>query len=149
MVPTTFEALCFHVASPDLAEGLTAETFFKLVRAAERFDTGKGTPRTWIFSIARNVLADHRRRAPVRPYVPIGNLRDLVCDAPSAEERLLREEDVARLLNGSPLFRLPTGSSSGFGPADDALIIVGRPPDRVTMAAIYDRAEERPQYRLN
>ena len=89
----------FHVASPDLAEDLTAETFLKLLRSQARYDETRGSGRTWIFTIARNVLIDHRRRARVRPYVPIGNLRDLEFDAPSAEERLLREEEVARLLN--------------------------------------------------
>lgn len=89
----------FHVPSLDAAEDLTAETFLKVVRAADRFDPERASPRTWILTVARNVLADHRRRARLRQYVPLTGFRDLVCDTPSPEERLLREEEVARLLD--------------------------------------------------
>jgi RNA polymerase sigma-70 factor (ECF subfamily) len=90
----------FHVPHPDAAEDLTAETFLRVVRAAARFDPDKGSVRTWILSIARNVLTDWRRRARLRQYVPIGTLHDLAFDAPSPEERLLREEEVGRLMDG-------------------------------------------------
>lgn len=89
----------FHVPYPDTAEDLTAETFLKVVAAVGRFDPDKGSPKTWIMTVARNVLADWRRRARLRQYVPVGGMYDLVYDAPSPEERLLREEEVARLLD--------------------------------------------------
>lgn len=89
----------FHVPLADVAEDLTAETFFKVVRAAARFDPEKGTPKAWILTVARNVLADWRRRARLRQYVSIGTMHDLACDAPSPEERLLREEEVGRVLD--------------------------------------------------
>jgi RNA polymerase sigma factor (sigma-70 family) len=89
----------FHIPLPDVAEDLTAETFLKVVRAAERFDAERGSPKTWILSVARNTLADWRRRARLRQYVSIGTMHDLVSDAPSPEERLLREEEVGRLLD--------------------------------------------------
>lgn len=112
---STLEALChewyeahgvavynyfrFHVPQPDLAEDLTAETFLKVVRAADRFDPAKGTPRAWILTVARNLLADWRRRARLRQYVTLGTMHDLVYEAPSPEERLLREEEVGQLLD--------------------------------------------------
>jgi RNA polymerase sigma-70 factor (ECF subfamily) len=89
----------FHVPSADLAEDLTAETFLKVVRASDRFDQERASPRTWILTVARNVLVDHRRRAKLRQYVSLTGFRDLVCEAPSPEERLLREEEVGRLLD--------------------------------------------------
>lgn len=112
---STLEALChewyeahgvavynyfrFHVPQPDVAEDLTAETFLKVVRAADRFDPAKGTPRAWILTVARNLLADWRRRARLRQYVTLGTMHDLVYEAPSPEERLLREEEVGQLLD--------------------------------------------------
>jgi RNA polymerase sigma factor (sigma-70 family) len=84
----------FHVPLPDVAEDLTAETFLKVVRAAHRFDPRRGTPKAWILTVARNVLG-----ARLRQYVALGTMRDLVYDAPSPEERLLREEQVGRLLD--------------------------------------------------
>ena len=89
----------FHIPLPDVAEDLTAETFLKVVRAAARFDPRRGTPRAWILTVARNTLGDWRRRARLRQYVALGTMRDLVYDAPSPEERLLRQEEVGRLLD--------------------------------------------------
>lgn len=89
----------FHVPFPDVAEDLTAETFLKVVRAEQRFDPSQGAPRAWILTVAHNVLGDWRRRARLRQYVPLGSLRDLVHDAPSPEERLLKEEEVGRVLD--------------------------------------------------
>ena len=89
----------FHVPLADVAEDLTAETFLKVVRAADRFDPLKGTAKAWILTVARNVLTDWRRRARLRQYVTLGTMHDLVCEAPSPEERLLREEEVGRLLD--------------------------------------------------
>jgi RNA polymerase sigma-70 factor, ECF subfamily len=89
----------FHVPQVDVAEDLTAETFLKVVRSADRFDPAKGSPKAWILTMARNVLIDWRRRARLRQYVTIGTMHDLVYEAPSPEERLLREEEVGRMLD--------------------------------------------------
>jgi RNA polymerase sigma-70 factor (ECF subfamily) len=94
-----YNYLRFHVPLPDVAEDLTAETFFKVVRAASRFEPSKGTPRAWILTVARNVLGDWRRRARLRQYVPLGSMHDLVYEAPSPEERLMKEEEIGRLLD--------------------------------------------------
>jgi RNA polymerase sigma-70 factor, ECF subfamily len=89
----------FHVPLPDVAEDLTAETFLKVIRAAGRFDPERGRPKAWILTVARNVLGDWRRRARLRQYVALGTMHDLIYEAPSPEERLLREEEVGRLLD--------------------------------------------------
>jgi RNA polymerase sigma factor (sigma-70 family) len=88
----------FHLASADAAEDVTADTFLKAFRSADRYDESKGQPRTWIFRIAQNTLRDYQRRARLRQHLPIGSMRDLATDAPSPEERILWEEQVARLL---------------------------------------------------
>lgn len=89
----------FHLPSADAAEDVTADTFLKAFRAADRYDESLGTPRTWLFRIAQNTLRDHQRRTRLRQHLPIGSMRDLATDAPSPEERLLWEEQVARLLS--------------------------------------------------
>ncbi len=89
----------FHLPSADAAEDVTADTFLKVFHAADRFDSARAQPQTWIFRIAQNTLRDYLRRARVRKHVPLGAMRDLVSDAPSAEERLLWEEQVGRLLD--------------------------------------------------
>jgi RNA polymerase sigma-70 factor (ECF subfamily) len=89
----------FHLPLADVAEDLTAETFLKVVRAADRFDPLRGSAKAWILTVARNLLADWRRRARLRQYVTLGTMHDLAYEAPSPEERLLREEEVGRLLD--------------------------------------------------
>lgn len=88
----------FHLPSADAAEDVTADTFLKAFRAAERYDESLGSPRTWLFRIAQNTLRDHQRRARLRDHLSIGQMRDLASDQPSPEERLLWEEEVAGLL---------------------------------------------------
>ncbi|MGZ8397838.1 MAG: RNA polymerase sigma factor [Gemmatimonadales bacterium] len=93
-----YNYLRFHLSSPDLAEDLTAEVFLRALKSSALFDPAIGGPRAWLFRIAQNVLRDHFRRAQRRRLVSIAGMRDLEYQAPSPEERLLWEEEVAGLL---------------------------------------------------
>ncbi len=84
----------FQLVPPDDADDLTAETFLRAVRAAERYDASRAGVQTWLLTIARNVLIDDRRSARVRRRVGIDELRDLAMDEPSPEERMMRREEV-------------------------------------------------------
>lgn len=103
----------FQVASADEADDLTAEVFLRAVRSAERYDPLRGTPRNWLFRIAQNAVRDHGRRERRRRQVPITGFRDLQSGAPSPEERLLWQEEVAGLL--AALARLPEGDRELVG----------------------------------
>lgn len=93
-----YSYLRFHLPSPDLAEDLTAEAFLRALRSFNSFDPSTGSPRAWLFRIAQNVLRDYLRQARRRQTLPIAGMRDLKCEAPSPEERVLWEEEVASLL---------------------------------------------------
>jgi RNA polymerase sigma factor (sigma-70 family) len=108
-----YSYLRFHQSSPDLAEDLTAEVFLRALRSFHRFDPAVGSPRAWLFRIAQNALRDHKRQARRRQVVPISGMRDLKCEAPSPEERLLREEEVAALL--AAVANLPTNDREVIG----------------------------------
>lgn len=81
--------LRFHLSSPDVAEDLTAEVFLRALRSFGRIDPSAGSPRAWLFRIAQNALRDHQRQAKRRKVLPTSGMRDLMCEAPSPEERLL------------------------------------------------------------
>src|SRR5688572_4420236 len=98
--------LRFHLPSADLAEDLTAEVFLRALKAFHRFDASAGSPRAWLFRIAQNALKDHQRQTVRRRMLPVTAMWDLECEAPSPEERLLWEEEVAVLLGA--VARLPT-----------------------------------------
>lgn len=93
-----YSYLRFHLSSPDLAEDLTAEVFLRALKSFPRFDPALGSPRAWLFRIAQNALRDHQRQARRRQVVSLVGMRDLEYQAPSPEERLLWEEEVAGLL---------------------------------------------------
>ncbi|MGH7537289.1 MAG: RNA polymerase sigma factor [Gemmatimonadales bacterium] len=103
----------FHLPSPDDAEDLAADTFLKAFRSAGQFDSRKAGVRTWLFSIARNAVRDHRRRSRLRQHLPLASQRDLVSEHPSPEERLLWAEHVRRVLEA--LERLSDGDREIIG----------------------------------
>ncbi|ADD44238.1 RNA polymerase sigma factor [Stackebrandtia nassauensis] len=51
-----------RVDDPHLAADLTAEVFLAAMNSAHRYRPGKGTSAGWLFGIARNVVANDRRR---------------------------------------------------------------------------------------
>lgn len=56
---------------PGLAEEVVQETFLRLWRMAERFDTHRGTVRSLLFTIARNTAIDVQRRKPRHEHVEL------------------------------------------------------------------------------
>jgi RNA polymerase sigma-70 factor (ECF subfamily) len=55
-----YRYLYVHVRDRQLAEDLTADTFVRAWRNIATFDFSK--PRPWLYTIARNLLADHWRK---------------------------------------------------------------------------------------
>ena len=127
--PLVYRYLRFHVDSADTAEDLTADTFLRVLESGDRYDPARSEARVWVFTIARNTLRDHFRRTRVRKHVTLANLHDLAVDAPSPEERLLRQESVDRMLWGvrqlrradRELISLRYGSELGFAKIAEVL----------------------------
>lgn len=61
-VDRVYAFFAYRIAVRVEAEDLTAATFERIVRHADRFDEAKGALATWVFAIAENVLIDHYRR---------------------------------------------------------------------------------------
>ena len=79
----------------------------KALRSIKRYDSNRAAPRTWLLRIARNAVTDHlrslRRRGSL--HVSLDRVPDLVAQLPSQEERVLKEERIQHLLNGTKLLR--------------------------------------------
>lgn len=63
-----------------LAEEIVQETFVRAWRSRERFDERRGSRRTWLFAIARNLITDAARARRSRPKLA----------SPGAQERTER-----------------------------------------------------------
>ena len=97
----------FRVATRERAEDITSDVFLKALRSLDHYDRRRAAPRTWLLRIARNAVTDHLRSLRRRGYLQVSLDRapDLVSEAPSQEERILREEQVRRLLSAAATLR--------------------------------------------
>jgi len=58
-----FGFLVYRTGDRHLAEDLLADAFERALRSKARFDRRRGSERTWLYTIALNLLRDHARRA--------------------------------------------------------------------------------------
>jgi RNA polymerase sigma factor (sigma-70 family) len=58
-----FGFLVYRTGNRALAEDVVADTFERALRSRRRFDPRRGSEKTWLYSIALNLLRDHARRA--------------------------------------------------------------------------------------
>jgi len=77
-----------RVADPYLAADLTADVFVAAIDAAAGYRGSAGGPRTWLYGIARNVIAGEFRRSQ----------RERHAEGLIAGRRLLDPDDVSRLI---------------------------------------------------
>jgi len=104
---SVYRYIRFRVATREAAEDVTSEVFMKALRSLHRYDSGRASPRTWLLRIARNAVTDHLRGLKRRGslHVSLDRIPDLVADIPSQEERVVRQERIQSLLNGSQTLR--------------------------------------------
>ena len=55
--------LVYRTSDRALAEDLLADTFERVLRTRFRFDRRKASQKTWLYSIALNLVRDHARRS--------------------------------------------------------------------------------------
>jgi RNA polymerase sigma-70 factor (ECF subfamily) len=74
--------LIYRTGDRALAEDLVADTFERILTTRSRFNRRRASERTWIYTIALNLLTDHQRRATAnaraveRGVVVAGGTRD-------------------------------------------------------------------------
>lgn len=78
------------------AEDLTSGTFERVIRAWGSYDAGRGSERSWILAIARNLLVDHFRRQSHRDALSTD-------EHPRLLEGLFEEDHSERALGADAL----------------------------------------------
>ncbi len=87
-----FAFLAYRTGDRVLAEDLLADTFERVLQARRRFDRRRGSGKTWIYSIALNLLRDHARRRTAEARAVERKRSVAVPDeGESASERALEE----------------------------------------------------------
>lgn len=100
-----FAFLAYRTADRALAEDLLADTFERVLRARRRFDRRRGSAKTWIYSIALNLVRDQARRRTAEARA-VERTRSVAVpgEGESAPERGFEEvehrDTVARALAG-------------------------------------------------
>jgi len=79
------------------AEDAASSTFFKALAALPGFDAGAGSFRSWLFTIAHNVVRDQMRARQRRPEQALGDTFELIDHAPTPEELAIARDERRRL----------------------------------------------------
>jgi RNA polymerase sigma-70 factor, ECF subfamily len=85
------------------AEDVTALAFERLYGSRSRLDRGRGTPRAWLFAIARNAAIDELRRRRRQPQCELDADLSSDQDAGDTLERIERRATVRDALSALPL----------------------------------------------
>ena len=96
-IPQLYGMFMRRWANPTLAEELVQRTVFDAVRGRASFDPARGSPKEWIFGIARNNIRLEIRRRASRGSVngDISRYLDTIDNKPLPDEVLEQKETVA------------------------------------------------------
>jgi RNA polymerase sigma-70 factor, ECF subfamily len=85
-----------------MAEEIVQEVFTRAWRHASAYDPSRASVRTWLYQIARHAVIDARRRAAVRPSLPLHEPPESEAAAPSIEQAMLGWQVAAALERLTP-----------------------------------------------
>jgi RNA polymerase sigma-70 factor (ECF subfamily) len=95
--PAIYRYVLFQVGDVAVAEDLASEVFVRLVEKIDQFSY-RGRPLlAWLYTVARNLVTDHHRRAERSPLLPLDEQQEADTTGPEqvAERRLMAEEVIA------------------------------------------------------
>lgn len=97
--PPVYRYIYHRVGSEHAAEDLTAEVFVRMVEKIYRY-AYRGRPLlAWLYTIARNLVADHHRQRRQLPPVPLDENMpaDTACPEEAAAQRWTQQELTAAI----------------------------------------------------
>lgn len=122
--------LRYRLARPQDAEDITQAVFERAARARERFDPVRASAKTWLLTIARNLLIDHFRSTAGKVDVELTDLETsyahhdtvdlgLSPELASALQTLrVRDREVLALRYGADLPAEDIAAITGLNPAN-------------------------------
>lgn len=94
--PQIFRFLLSRLANREIAEDLTQDIFFKVVRKIETFDKKSGNFSTWLWQIARNSLIDYYRE---KKTVPLSDFLEETKNIPDENNNLKARIEAREILS--------------------------------------------------
>ena len=92
-----FGFLYHMLGCADASEDLVQNVFYRMLKYRHTY-TGEGEFRTWMYHLARNVLADHlRKNRHAAHHTDVADLAEKIGGGPRADEQLQQEQEVAAL----------------------------------------------------
>lgn len=82
----------YRIGDPVEAEDLVADTFERVYRSRRRFDRRRASMKTWVYTIALNLLRDRARRAAVSRRAPVPSAAEASAADPRLEQIEVRAE---------------------------------------------------------
>lgn len=90
--------ICFRICGQrEAAEDVLHEVYLTIWKRAGAFDPGRGSPISWLATIARNRAIDWRRAQPAKAALSVTEAMPLSDPAPLASERMELAERSHRL----------------------------------------------------
>jgi RNA polymerase sigma-70 factor (ECF subfamily) len=98
--PRVYSYVRYRVAGHQDAEDIVAGVFLRAMEAVRdgRFEwRNSGSFAAWLFRVAHNAVADHHRRSPRTPSLPLHEVPGIDLASPPPVDDLLRREQSAEL----------------------------------------------------
>ncbi|UOQ68511.1 RNA polymerase sigma factor [Hymenobacter volaticus] len=92
-----FGFLYHMLGRADASEDLVQNVFYRMLKYRHTY-TGEGEFRSWMYHLARNVLADHvKKNRHATRHTDVADLAEQISGGTHADERLQKEQEVATL----------------------------------------------------
>ena len=88
-----FSTVLLIVKRSDLAEEIIQEAYVRIWHSASSYRSSRGSPMTWMITIARNLAIDLVRKPARESYSDDSELLELPADGPTALETIEASED--------------------------------------------------------
>jgi RNA polymerase sigma-70 factor (ECF subfamily) len=95
--PGLLAFLAYRTGDRALAEDLLADTFERVLRARRRFDPRRGSRKTWVYSIALNLLRDQIRRREAEGRA-VERVQEPAPSGAGLLQRIAERDELARAL---------------------------------------------------
>jgi RNA polymerase sigma factor (sigma-70 family) len=96
-LPKVYQYVNYRVGDRTITEDLTSDIFHKALTSFKKYEPGRASFSTWIFSIARNTLIDYYRRRSKEQEFRKEAEPNLLASTTSFEEEVARAEEIHKL----------------------------------------------------